>query len=280
MNKLVAKMIKKTDYTSYCCLHVMASHRRNALYAVGVFAKCVMDIVSSAEKIPQKIDLLNAWQQELDNIYQNNAPTSQIGRDIFAILQNFNLPKSEFMMLLNSARNDLLNPPRGLSQQLYGKYCDERAGVFIRQVLRILGCNDEICINQLANYLGKALQTTFFLRDIKDDALNGRIYLPFDYLRDAGINSCNPMEIIVDNNLGKARDRLGKFAKNNFIKAFDLLNNLDKKTAFHLKMLVYPYKYCFDAMDSRGWEIITPKPDVTPFTKIMLFFKAYMEKVF
>lgn len=280
MGKLIDKMIKKSDYTAYCCLHVMSSRRRNALYAVCAFVKCVTDIASSDMKTSQKIDLLNAWQDELDSIYQNIAPTSRIGQDIFAVLQDFNLPKHEFMMLLNSTRNDLVNPPRGLTKQLYGKYCDERAGVFIRQTLRVLGCSDETCINNLSSCLGKALQTTLFLRDIKEDALSGRVYIPLDFLYDAGIKSDNPTEILINNNLSKARSSLSKIAETNFAKAFEMLKHIDKKTAFSLKTLVYPYKYCFDIMNSRGWEVITPKPDISAFTKVMLFIKAYVEKVF
>ncbi len=280
MSKLIDKMIKKSDCTAYYCLHVMSSRRRNALYAICAFAKCVMDIASSTEKTSRKIDLLNAWQQELDNIYQNKAPISQIGQDIFAVLQNFNLPQNEFMMLLNSIRNDLINPPCGLSEQVYGQYCDERAGVFIRQALRVMGCGDEVYINNLSNCLGKALQTTLFLRDIKEDALSGRVYMPINYLHEAGIKSNDPTEILINNNLSKARSNLSKIAETNFVKAFEILKHSDKKTAFSLKTLIYPYKYCFDVMNSRGWEVITPKPDISAFTKVMLFIKAYMEKVF
>ena len=47
----------------------------------------------------------------------------------------------------------------------------------------------------LAHHLGRALQLTNILRDIDEDAAIGRLYLPREALRDAGITSTDPATV-------------------------------------------------------------------------------------
>ena len=59
----------------------------------------------------------------------------------------------------------------------------------------------------LAHHLGRALQLTNILRDLDEDAAIGRLYLPREYLRDAGITTLDPKAAIAD-----PRDRPGAAA--------------------------------------------------------------------
>lgn len=277
MSKLIRKVVKKYDRPFFYCLHILSVKKRRAMYAVYAFDKHINDIASSNETKIKKLELLDAWKKEIDTVYNNSMPVSQTGKDIFASFQNFNLPKEDFEIAINEIRNDIVSPRQQFSLADYEKCCDDKSGSFVRQTLRVLGCQDENIIKKLASCLGKALQTTIFLRDIKDNALKGKIYIPQNFLQEAGIFSNDPMEIVRDNNLGKARCKLGQIARANYNEAFAVMKNLDKKMAQRLKVFFYPYKYCFDAMENRGWEVLTPKPDITPLTRLALAVKAYME---
>lgn len=278
MDDIIKKVLKKSNRTLFYCLYMLSAKKRRAVCAVCAFDKIINDIADSNEPVDKKIELLDAWQQEIENVYGNSAPFSSTGKALFESFAKFNLPKKDFLAVVNDKRQDLLLPPFGVSSSKYEQICDNKAGTFVRQLLRILGCRDEEKIDQLSDCLGKALQTTLFLRDVKDDAAEGRIYIPKNYLYNAGISSANPSDIIVDNNLGKARGELGKLAGANYIQAFNIINSFDKKTSQRLKAFFYPYKYCFDMMEKRGWEVITPKPAVSPLTKVGLLLKAYMER--
>ena len=116
-------------------------------------------------------------------------------------------------------------------------------------------------IENLATSLGNALQITNILRDVKEDALANRLYIPEEMLSKANINSTSPDEVIVNKNLVIAREALAQIADEEFKKSEKLIKLLDKKY--------------FDIMKNRGWEIISPKPHINNFTKFTLAAKAY-----
>jgi phytoene synthase len=131
-------------------------------------------------------------------------------------------------------------------------------------------------IKNLSTSLGVAMQVTNILRDIRDDALVDRLYIPKEFLQKAGIKTSEPKEVVINKNLSVAREELAKIATQNYEKSFELIGKLDKKISRSIKALAYVYKRYFDIMQNRGWEIISPKPSLNCFVKMYLVFKAYI----
>ena len=158
------------------------------------------------------------------------------------------------------------------------KYCRGVAGVPGNLSLRIFGCQDEQLIEELATSLGNALQITNILRDIKEDAQSDRLYIPQEYLEKAEISSKNPNEVITNKNLSVAREELAKMAAEDYAKASQIIPFLDKKAARPVRAIAAIYKKYFDLMQNRGWEIISPKPNISKFNKFSLALRAYFGK--
>ena len=133
-------------------------------------------------------------------------------------------------------------------------------------------------IEELATTLGNALQITNILRDVKEDAQSNRLYIPKEYLQKASITSNKPSEVIVDKNLAIAREELAKMAEENYAKARQIIAFLDKKTARPIRAIAAIYKKYFDMMQQRGWEIVSPKPNISKFNKFSLALRAYFGK--
>ena len=130
-------------------------------------------------------------------------------------------------------------------------------------------------IEQLSTSLGTALQITNILRDVKEDAQLNRLYIPREFLEKAGITSVDPLTVVVDKNLAIAREELARIAVANFEKADGLIKKLDKKTSRHVRMIESIYRRYFDMMQRRGWEIISPKPNLSKFKKFSIALRAY-----
>ena len=91
----------------------------------------------------------------------------------------------------------------------------------------------------------------------------------------AGITSVDPLTVVVDKNLAIAREELARIAVANFEKADGLIKKLDKKTSRHVRMIESIYRRYFDMMQRRGWEIISPKPNLSKFKKFSIALRAY-----
>ena len=70
-------------------------------------------------------------------------------------------------------------------------YCDRVASAVGRLSVRVFGMAEDAGM-ALAHHLGRALQLTNILRDLDEDAGIGRLYLPQEALREAGITTTDP----------------------------------------------------------------------------------------
>src|SRR5258708_19524696 len=75
----------------------------------------------------------------------------------------------------------------------------------------------------LAHHLGRALQLTNILRDLDEDAAFGRLYLPKEALREAGIITTDPMAVLASSMLGAVCARLVERAREHFAQAHKIM---------------------------------------------------------
>ena len=126
-------------------------------------------------------------------------------------------------------------------------------------------------IEELSSSLGNALQITNILRDVKEDALSNRLYIPREFLQKAEITATDPRAVVTDKNLAIAREELAKIANEDFKKSYELIKYLDKKTARPVKIIAGN-----NFNRTRGWEVISPKPTIGKFGKLALAVKALL----
>lgn len=276
MNNNIKKIVKKSGTSFFWSMRFLPKAKREAMYTLYAFCRHIDDIVDGDSSIAEKQELLQAWREEMDNIYDKKVPATDIGRKIYKNCMRFKLPKSEFLQLIDSISMDVPNPVQAPNLNDFYRYCRGVAGVPGSLSLRIFGCNDEKMIEELSCSLGNALQITNILRDVKEDALADRLYIPREFLEKADISITDPKSVITDKNLVFAREELAKIASKDFQKAYELIKHLDKKTARPVKMIANIYKKYFDIMQKRGWEVISPKPTISKFEKLALALKALL----
>lgn len=275
MNKTIKNIVKKSGTSFFLGMSVLPSKERRAIYTLYAFCRHIDDIVDGNDSLSHKIELIEAWRKEIDNIYDKKVPASCIGRSIYKNCMRFNIPKTDLTSLVSSISMDLPKPIQAPDLNEFYRYCQGVACAPGSMSLRILGCKDETLIKDLSTSLGVAMQVTNVLRDVREDALSDRLYIPKEFLQKAGIETSDPKEVIVNKNLSVAREELAKIAVKSYEKAFELIGKLDKKMSRSIKALAYVYKRYFDIMQNRGWEVISPKPSLSCFIKMYLVFKAY-----
>lgn len=271
-------IVKKSGSSFFWSMRLLPKAQREAMYTIYAFCRHIDDIVDGDLPLKEKQSLLKSWRKEINNIYDKKVPATDIGRRIYKNCMRFNLPKEEFLKLIDSISMDIPNPIQAPEMCDFLKYCRGVAGVPGNLSLRIFGCRDEQMIEELSTHLGNALQITNILRDVKEDAMQNRLYIPKEYLAEASITSSKPSEVIIDKNLATARQSLAKLAQEDYQKAYQIIPFLDKKAARPVRAIAAIYKKYFDIMDKRGWEIVSPKPQISKLGKISLALRAYFGK--
>jgi phytoene synthase len=175
----------------YYGIRLLPRERRQAMSAVYAFARRVDDIGDGDLPAEEKLRLLEEERLALRALEEGRAPQPEGGHDpVLAALADarsrFPLPDGALGELIEGVRMDV----QGVSYESFDElvlYCRRVAGAIGRVCLAIFGLRDErggfAHAEVLADDLGIALQITNILRDVREDAENGRVYLPAEDLR-------------------------------------------------------------------------------------------------
>src|SRR2546425_11627078 len=106
-------------------------------------------------------------------------------------MRTFALRREDFLAVIDGMEMDVKSDIRAPDFATLDLYCDRVASAVGRLCVRVFGMDAAPGI-ALAHHLGRALQLTNILRDLDEDAAIGRLYLPREALRDAGITATDP----------------------------------------------------------------------------------------
>ena len=274
LKKIVRSKIKNgSGRTVFWGMQFLPKAKREALYTLLAFVRHLEDVVESPVALAEKQEILSMWREEMDNIFERRVPATDIGRRIYKNCMRFKLPKAEFLNLVDSISANIDNPLKAPTLKQLSGYCRGVGGMTGSLSLRVFGCTDEQTIRELSTSLGLAVQITNILLNVKEDAQNGRLYIPQELLEKAGISATDPKSVVVDKNLAAARRELARIAAENYRKGYEILEKQEKTTARPIRLITDLYRKYFDIMEKRGWEIISPKPRVSKWCKLRILLK-------
>ena len=168
----------------YYAFLFLPSDKRAAVYSVYAFCRHSDDIADEPGTLHDKQDQLRAWRDELDNCY-NGRPRRLITRALRHTIERYPIPQRYFQDLLQGIEMDL-TVQRYASFDDLRIYCYRVASAIGLACLEIFGYRHS-GVRTYARHLGIALQLTNILRDVREDAERGRIYLPQEDLRVFGV---------------------------------------------------------------------------------------------
>ncbi len=177
----------------YYGIRLLPRERRRAMCAAYAFARRIDDIGDGELERGRKLTLLDEGAEQLAELERSGAVPAQ-DPVLIALAdahRRFSLPPGALGELIEGVRMDV----EGVSYERFEDlvlYCRRVAGAIGRVCLAIFAKRAEGGVEQqemerLADELGVALQLTNILRDVREDAENGRVYLPAEDLRRFGV---------------------------------------------------------------------------------------------
>ena len=121
----------------------------------------------------------------------------------------------------------------------------------------------------LAHHLGRALQLTNILRDLDEDAAMGRLYLPREALRDAGIISTDPRTVLAHPLPEQPCNVIVALTFGEFEAANAIMAHHPRRMVRAPRIMGQAYRLILDRLIARGFE--PPRAPVRlPRAKILL----------
>jgi phytoene synthase len=174
-------------------IRLMPPPKRRAMSAVYAFARGVDDIGDGPEPACVRLDLLDRSRRRLATVQEvlrrRADPAALEGHPVLTALVDaagrYPIPLEAFDELIDGCEDDV----RGADYKTFDdllRYCQRVAGTIGRLSLGVFGSDGRQRAEGLADSLGVAFQLTNILRDLREDRMAGRVYLPAEDLERFG----------------------------------------------------------------------------------------------
>jgi len=248
---LLATEKKASGSSFYAAMRLMAKREREAMFAIYTFCRAVDDIADDCKGTQDdRLAALEEWRHGIGTLYdEHSLPLVNFLREPAA---HYGLRREDFFSVIDGMQMDVVEDIRAPSLDALDLYCDRVASAVGRLSVKVFGMDEEPGL-RLAHHLGRALQLTNIIRDVDEDAASGRLYVPSEFLEQAGIESRVPAEAIADKRIDGVCRSVAKIARGHYHEAGRIL---DARPTGHLRpprLMHAVYSNLLRKMELRGW---------------------------
>ncbi len=165
---------------------LLPPEKRRAMSALYAFCREVDDVADEETRpLVERRAALQEWREDIARACDGAKPTFAVNRELQPYIRELNLPFALFDELIKGVEMDF-DILRYETMEDLDLYCYRVASVVGLLSIEVFGYKNPGC-REYAVHLGKALQLTNILRDVRNDAERGRIYIPQTELKRFGV---------------------------------------------------------------------------------------------
>ena len=271
---------------------VLPSEKRNALSAVYAFMRHADDISDEPGVDPQlKRQKLAEWLDSAKAIFAGKATDDPVLMALGDAQKKFKIPPELFEKLVYGTSLDLDIPPASAEAPAIlcetfedlKQYCYYVASVVGLVCIRIFGYQDTKA-EFLAEDCGLAFQLTNIIRDIKEDASMGRIYIPAEDLVRSNLTAANFASSVLQSpaqaqQLRPALEYEAERARKYYESAKWLMELIDEDSRAALWVLVEIYSRLLQKITDRNYDVLTERVRLTLWEKLKVLSRGFLLRI-
>jgi phytoene synthase len=263
----VETIVRAAGTSFYQGMRMLPPDRRHAMYAIYAFCRVVDDIADEEGSLEQKRIDLARWRDQIAGLYRNES-SDPVTRVLGAAVQAFKLRQQDFIDVIDGMQMDAETVIVAPDLATLDLYCDRVAAAVGRLSVRAFG-DASAAADRVANALGRALQLTNILRDLKEDADRGRLYLPLEYLRDAGVPA-DPLAALTAPGLPAVCARVAVQAHGYFHAAEAAMRECDARAMRPARLMGATYGAILRRLEQAGWRHPEQRVSLPKWQKLWL----------
>jgi len=234
----------------YTGMRILPRAQREAMFEIYAFCRAVDDIADDPGPRDERNAALERWRSDLAALYSGSAAPHLLG--LAEAVRRFDLAHGDFLAVVAGMEMDVVADIRAPDGATLDLYCDRVACAVGRLSVRVFGLERDNGL-ALAHHLGRALQFTNILRDLDEDAAIGRLYLPREALRGAGIIGTDPAAALANPMLGEACKPIIELAKAEFAQARAIMAQGPRRAVRAPRIMGEAYRLILDQLIARGF---------------------------
>ena len=265
----VTALVKASGTSFYHGMKILPPARRDAMYAVYAFCRVVDDIADEDNvDFTTKQTELEAWRQRINTLYTTKQADGPVSRALLCVIQDYGVRQEDFIALIDGMEMDAGDPIIAPSLAELDLYCDRVASAVGRLSVRVFGDSSPMA-DEVAYALGRGLQLTNILRDVAEDAERGRIYLPEEFLTEAGVSK-NPALVVKDSGLPIVCGKVAEMADDYFKAANAAMAKCNTTAMRPARMMEESYRPILEILRNRRFDYSQGRVSLPKWRKMML----------
>ena len=263
----------KSGSSFYYSFLFLPEKQRLAITALYAFCREVDDVVDECRDTDVARTKLNWWREEIRNTFnKETTPNHPVCQQLRKIIEQFDLPQEHFLEIIDGMEMDLLQTRYAMFTEL-ALYCYRVASVVGLMAAEIFGYQDKETL-KYAHDLGMAFQLTNILRDVKEDASRGRIYIPAEELEKFGVTENDILRHQCNDAMRELMDFQAKRAREYYDKAFSLLPEKDRYTQRTGLIMATIYMATLTTIETNSCQVLEKRVSLSPIRKLWLSWKT------
>jgi len=269
-------LTKKSASNLALAFILLPREKRDAMAALYAFCRAVDDIADEdSVPVATRREQLAAWRDDLRRACENGKPQFILNQEFQPVIRQFKLPFARFDELIKGCETDL-EKLRYENYEELELYCYRVASVVGLLSIEIFGYQNPAC-HDYAVYLGQALQLTNILRDVKNDAARGRIYLPLAELRKFNVSEAEILEAKYSDRYFALATSVAERAKHFYQLAQKTLPPADRKAMVAAELMGSVYWQLLRKLERGRFDVFGPRPlKLSKPQKLALIFRSWL----
>ncbi|MFT7235790.1 MAG: phytoene synthase [Methylophagaceae bacterium] len=245
----------------------LSEPQRQAITALYAFCREIDDIVDEVLEVDIARTKLDWWRQEIERVYLNQA-SHPIGKALTTAISGYDLHQEYLIEIIDGMAMDLTQFSYPDFTQLT-LYCHRVAGVVGLLSAEIFGYRDQATL-QYAESLGMALQLTNIIRDVREDAERGRLYLPQDEMSQFGVDVDSVLALKSSPELISLLKFQKDRAQEYYLKAMAILPNTDRYSQRTGLVMAKIYQATLEEIAEDNFQVMQHRVSLTPLRKFWI----------
>jgi phytoene synthase len=244
--------------------------RRAAITAFYAFCREVDDVVDEVHETDVAQRKLAWWDTEVAQAFAGR-PSHPALQALMPHAPAFGIEERQLHAVVQGCRMDL-EQTRYLDYAGLERYCHLVAGVVGEVSARIFGQTQDQT-TRYAHTLGQAFQLTNIIRDVGEDALRGRIYLPVEDLQRFDVKAHEILNRKYSDRFTALMRFQAERAHGLYEQALSLLPAADRRAQKPGLMMASIYRTLLREIERDGFQVLHQRIALTPLRKLWLAWK-------
>jgi phytoene synthase len=254
----------------YYAFLFLSPPRRAAITAFYAFCREIDDVVDEVKDAHIASTKLSWWRKEVQSAFNGKA-THPVLQALLPHAPTYHIQAQHLLSVIDGCQMDL-EQNRYLDYANLQRYCHLVAGIVGEVAAQIFG-QTQPQTTAYAHCLGQALQLTNIIRDVGEDAMRGRIYLPINELQQFDVKAHEILKGSYSQRFTQLMQFQAQRAHGLYDQALALLPQEERKSQKPGLMMASIYRTLLREIEADQFQVLHQRTQLTPLRKLWLAWK-------